>query len=102
MSTRFVSREEAEEVFSGKVRGKRMTLFPRGQLIVEGHFRRDNPFDTPGQLNVHWVLRSNLSNEEAEDWSRLGIEVEELRAWCAEAYRLEPEDIELWCDESAV
>jgi hypothetical protein len=85
-------------VVSDRFRGRRMTRFPRGQLIMNINFRPGDPFDAPGELNVQWHLRSNLFNEEAEDYNELGVHVDDLRTWCAEVFQVDVGDVELWCD----
>ena len=98
VATRFVTKEEAEGVVSDRFRGRRMSRFPRGQLIMNIHFRQGDPFDAPGELNVQWHLRSNLFNEEAEDFNELGVRAEDVRVWCAEVFQVDVGEVELWCD----
>jgi hypothetical protein len=99
MPRRFVSKEEAEAVVSERFQGRRMTRFPRGQLITRVRFRAGDPFDRPGELNVFWELRSNLFNEEAENFDGVGVTSEEVRAWSAAAFGVEPAEVDLWCDQ---
>ena len=47
---------------------------------------------------MQWHLRSNLFNEEAEDFNELGVRVDDLRNWCAGVFQVDVGEVELWCD----
>lgn len=94
---KIIAIDEAERIASEQKAG---TLFAQGGdplpvSAVEFQGSDETPLVIDGIIQVDWLFERGPSTTERRQ-TTIGIALDDLRAWCAEAHGCQPDEIKFW------